>query len=420
MTQKIRIVGGAPLTGSILISGAKNATLPLMAASLLTSEPLHLHNVPRVADVILMGELLQTLGVNVNMGGDHTITLKASDIYQTVAPYELVSRMRASFVVLGPLLARCGQAKISLPGGCAIGTRPVDIHLEGLRQLGAEIEVEEGYVHAYAANGLVGKDIALPLASVTATKNLMMAACLARGETRLINAAREPEVIDLAVCLTSMGAQIDGAGTDVIVIQGVDRLLGTTHRVISDRIEAGTYAMAAVMTGGALDLVGAFPEHLKSLTTTLERAGADVLPSQNGLYVAAPCIPIQGVDIMTEPFPGFATDLQAQFMALMCICHGAAMITETIFENRFMHVPELCRMGANISVHRSSALIRGVRKLSGAPVMATDLRASVSLVLAGLVAEGETILDRVYHLDRGYENLEAKLQACGALIERVA
>lgn len=418
--DRIRICGGKTLKGEIEISGAKNSALPLIAATLLADQAVTLENVPALADIASMSELLRQLGTEIHSDlPKNKMQFKTPTISSFVAPYDIVRKMRASILVLGPLVARCGQAKVSLPGGCAIGTRPVDIHLNGLRALGAEIEILEGYIVAKAPKGLTGTDITMPLVSVTATENLMMAATLAKGQTRLINVAREPEIIDLANCLNSMGAKIQGAGTDTITIDGVSSLTGTTYRVVADRIETGTFAIAAAITGGdillkgtSLDLIPSFSAQLQKAGTILEQAGSDI-------HVRAPN-GIQGVDVMTEPFPGFATDLQAQMMALMTICQGASMITETIFENRFMHVPELCRMGANITVHGSSALIRGVAKLRGAPVMATDLRASVSLVLAGLAAEGETIINRVYHLDRGYERIEEKLNACGASIERLA
>ncbi len=420
MPSKVRIIGGTPLQGKIRISGAKNAALPLMTASLLTDKPLTLSNVPNLADINSMAELLTQFGVSISSDKvEQVYTFKAETIQSTLAPYDIVNKMRASILVLGPLVARCGQAKVSLPGGCAIGTRPVDIHLKGLRDLGAEIEISEGYIIARAPSGLVGTSITMPLISVTGTENLMMAACLAKGETRLINAAREPEVIDLANCLIGMGAQIQGAGTDTITIQGVDSLNEHTHQVIPDRIETGTYAMASIITGGSLELTHTSLELIQSLSGVLHQAGIELQATENGIFVPAPSETIQGIDIMTEPFPGFATDLQAQVMALMAVCNGASMITETIFENRFMHVPELCRMGANITVHGASALVRGVKNLNGAPVMATDLRASVCLVLAALAARGETTISRVYHLDRGYERVEDKLRNCGATIERI-
>ena len=421
MPSKVRIIGGTPLQGKIRISGAKNAALPLMTASLLTDKPLTLSNVPNLADINSMADLLTQFGVSISSDkAEQIYTLKAETIQSTLAPYDIVNKMRASILVLGPLVARCGQAKVSLPGGCAIGTRPVDIHLKGLRDLGAEIEISEGYINARApSGGLVGTSITMPLISVTGTENLMMAACLAKGETRLINAAREPEVIDLANCLIGMGAQIQGAGTDTITIQGVDSLNEHKHQVIPDRIETGTYAMASIITGGSLELTHTSLELIQSLAGVFHQAGIELHATENGIFVPAPSETIQGIDIMTEPFPGFATDLQAQVMALMAVCNGAAMITETIFENRFMHVPELCRMGANITVHGASALVRGVKNLNGAPVMATDLRASVCLVLAALAARGETTISRVYHLDRGYERVEDKLRNCGATIERI-
>jgi UDP-N-acetylglucosamine 1-carboxyvinyltransferase len=419
--QQIKIRGGTPLKGEISISGAKNAALPLMTAALLTDEPLVLKNIPELADITSMMALLAQHGTELTPDfGNKTLTLTSKNIHNTTAPYDIVRKMRASILVLGPLLARCGRGEVSLPGGCAIGVRPIDIHLNGLRELGAEINLLDGYIHAKAPKGLKGATITMPVVSVTATENLMMAACLAKGETRLINAAREPEIIDLANCLIAMGADISGAGTDTIVIQGTERLTGTTHHVIPDRIETGTYAMAAAITNGSIHLTDTSIELIPSVSAQLQKAGVLLTPTDRGFEVHAPDGFIQGVDVMTEPFPGFATDLQAQMMALMTICQGASLVTETIWENRFMHVPELCRMGANITVHGASALVRGVPLLRGAPVMATDLRASVCLVLAGLAAEGETIISRVYHLDRGYERVEDKLGRCGAIIERIA
>ncbi len=415
--DKIAIRGGTPLKGEIKISGAKNASLPLMAACLLTDKPLILENVPQLSDIESMGELLTQLGVSVDVGPDST-TLCAKDLNSTTAPYDVVRKMRASVLVLCPLVARAGEAHVSMPGGCAIGPRPIDLHLKGLEALGATITLEEGYVHAHAPNGLIGATYTFPMISVTGTENLLMAATLAKGETRLVNAAREPEVGDLADCLNAMGAKISGIGTSTLVIEGVESLNGTTHKVIGDRIEAGTYAMASALTGGNVRLRGMRLDLIPTVAAFLRQAGVQLDEEGNDILVKAPKGRLKGVDVMTEPFPGFATDLQAQWMALMCTSDGASMITETIFENRFMHVPELCRMGANITVHGSSALVRGVDKLKGAPVMATDLRASVSLVLAGLVAEGETLISRVYHLDRGYEKVEEKLRACGANIER--
>jgi UDP-N-acetylglucosamine 1-carboxyvinyltransferase len=419
--HQIKIMGGVPLKGEIAISGAKNAALPLMTAALLTDESLILTNMPHLADITSMEALLDQHGVHLSSDSNHkTLTLTARTIHNTTAPYDIVRKMRASILVLGPLLARCGQAQVSLPGGCAIGVRPIDIHLSGLRDLGAEIDLLDGYIHAKAPKGLTGTTITMPIISVTATENLMMAACLAKGETRLINAAREPEIVDLANCLITMGADIAGAGTDTIIIQGKNRLQGGTHRVIPDRIETGTYAMAAAITRGSIHLTNTSLDLIPTASAHLQRAGIRLTPTEQGFHVTAPENDIHGVDVMTEPYPGFATDLQAQMMALMTICRGASLVTETIWENRFMHVPELCRMGANITVHGSSALVRGIDTLRGAPVMATDLRASVCLVLAGLAAEGETLINRVYHLDRGYERVEDKLRACGARIERIA
>lgn len=424
--DRIRIGGGQPLKGEIQISGSKNAALPLLAASLLTDAPLELSNLPSLADIESMTQLLSQHGVGIEdlsaeaANGGRTLRLTAARIANTQAPYDLVRKMRASVLVLGPLLARAGHAEVSLPGGCAIGTRPVDIHLKGLEALGAEIELKDGYIHAAAPNGLVGAEVVFPLASVGATENLLMAAALAEGETRLVNAAREPEVTDLAKCLIAMGAEIEGVGSDSLTIRGVKRLGAARHRVIPDRIETGTYAMAAAITDGELHLIGGRADHLRSVLELLTEAGVEVSETNRGLNVKRANGRLKGVDAMTEPYPGFPTDLQAQTMSLMACAEGAAMITETIFENRFMHVPELLRMGANVTVHGASALVRGQESLTAAPVMATDLRASVSLVLAGLAAEGETVVSRVYHLDRGYERLEEKLAACGADIERLA
>ncbi|MFO1057902.1 MAG: UDP-N-acetylglucosamine 1-carboxyvinyltransferase [Dongiaceae bacterium] len=425
--DKIRIRGGHALRGEIPIGGAKNAALPLMAAALLTDETLSLSNLPHLADIATMATLLAQLGVEVHLNGDaaqeghaaRVIELTARTIAETTAPYDLVRKMRASVLVLGPLVARGGRAQVSLPGGCAIGTRPVDLHLKGLQQLGATIELHEGYIHASAPGGLRGARITFPMVSVGATENLLMAACLAEGETVLANAAREPEIGDLALCLTAMGARIEGIGTDTLTVQGVGRLHGARHAIIPDRIETGTYMMAAAITDGDIELLGTRRELIGAVAEVLGQAGVAVEDTPRGFRVRRANGRIAGTDVMTEPFPGFPTDLQAQMMALMCTSSGAAMITETIFENRFMHVPELCRMGASINVHGASAMVRGVPRLVGAPVMATDLRASVSLVLAGLAAEGETILNRVYHLDRGYERLVEKLGACGAEIERL-
>ena len=425
--DRMRIRGGRPLTGEIAISGAKNAALPLLAASLLTDEKLTLANLPRLADITTMGNLLEQHGVEIvvtdqggeDSAGGRVAELTAGRISSVRAPYDLVRKMRASVLVLGPLLAREGRAEVSLPGGCAIGTRPVDMHLKGFELMGAEVELKDGYILARAPKGLTGAEIVFPKVSVGATENLLMAAALARGETRLINAAREPEVTDLAKCLIAMGARIEGLGSDTLLIKGVEALHGADYSVVADRIEAGTYAMAAAITGGELELIGAQAEHLPSVLEILNAAGVSVTETGRGLSVKRADGRLIGVDAMTEPYPGFPTDLQAQMMALMAVAEGAAMVTETIFENRFMHVPELARMGASVNVHGASALVRGQRKLTGAPVMATDLRASVCLVLAGLAAEGETLINRVYHLDRGYERLVRKLAACGADIERV-
>jgi UDP-N-acetylglucosamine 1-carboxyvinyltransferase len=425
--DRIRIRGGNRLAGEIPISGAKNAALPLMAASLLTEEPLSLGNLPHLADISTLASLLGVLGVEIAMDGDapngghagRVLTLRARRIASTTAPYDLVRQMRASVLVLGGLVARMGEAHVSLPGGCAIGNRPVDLHLKGLEQLGADIDVRGGYIEARAPKGLRGGHVVFPFISVGATENLMIAASLARGETVLANAAREPEVIDLGRCLIAMGARVEGLGTDTIVIQGVPGLHGTRHQVIPDRIESGTYALAAAITGGDVLLIGAEAAHNEALIEKLREAGVKVTQEARGIRVGRGRGRARGVDVMTEPYPGFPTDLQAQFMAMMASASGAAMITETIFENRFMHVSELARMGANVTVHGASAMVRGARSLAGAEVMATDLRASVSLVLAGLAAEGETIVNRVYHLDRGYERLEEKLAACGAEIERL-
>ncbi len=425
--DKIRIRGGRPIEGEIPISGAKNAALKVMAASLLTADTLRLINLPHLADITTLANVLAQHGVEIHMNGavgngghaGRVLELTAREITGTRAPYDLVRKMRASVLVLGPLVARVGHAEVSLPGGCAIGTRPVDLHLKGLTALGAEVELRDGYIHARAPKGLRGAEVVFPLVSVGATENVLMAATLAKGETRIVNAAREPEIGDLADCLVKMGARIEGIGTDTLTIQGVERLGAAEHTIAPDRIEAGTYAMAAAITGGEVELIGARADHLSTLVEVLGRAGVAVSETERGLHVARANGRIKGVDVMTEPFPGFPTDLQAQFMALMSVAEGASMITETIFENRFMHVPEMCRMGANINVHGASAMVRGRTKLTGAEVMATDLRASVSLVLAALAAEGESIINRVYHLDRGYEGLEAKLAACGADIERI-
>ncbi|KYO51628.1 UDP-N-acetylglucosamine 1-carboxyvinyltransferase [Tistrella mobilis] len=425
--DSIRIRGGRPLEGVIPIGGAKNAALPLLAAALLTEDRLVLSNLPSLADITTMVKLLAQHGVVCAIdeardaaNGGRVITLDAGRISNTTAPYDLVRKMRASILVLGPLLARVGEAQVSLPGGCAIGTRPVDLHLKGLEELGAVIELEGGYIHATAPKGLKGAHIRFPFVSVGATENLLMAAALAEGTTVLDNAAREPEIGDLARCLIAMGARIEGIDTETLTIHGVARLHGATHAVLPDRIEAGTYAIAGAITGGDVELTGLDAELIRSVLDKLEDAGVRVTPTARGVRIARTDGPLRGTDVMTQVYPGFPTDMQAQFMALMTVAEGAAMVTETIFENRFMHVPELHRMGANIVLHGASALVRGVPRLNGAPVMATDLRASSSLVLAGLAARGETLVNRVYHLDRGYENIEAKLAACGADIVRVA
>jgi UDP-N-acetylglucosamine 1-carboxyvinyltransferase len=422
--NRIVIAGGRPLAGKIAIGGAKNAALPLMAAALLTEERLVLSNVPRLADIETMSDLLAQHGIAVEHATADRRTLSLGGrITSVVAPYDIVRKMRASVLVLGPLLARVGETRVSLPGGCAIGTRPIDLHLKGLREMGAEIRLEGGYVEARVRRGgrarLCGANIVLPVASVGATENLLMAASLADGRTVLANAAREPEIGDLADCLNAMGARIGGIGTDRLTIEGVQRLHGAAHRIIPDRIEAGTYACAAAIAGGEVRLEDARLGHLGSLARALHEAGVDIAEDGASVVVRRRN-GLSGVDAMTEPYPGFPTDMQAQFMAVMSVAEGAALVTETIFENRFMHVPELNRMGARINVHGASAIVRGVAALSGAPVMATDLRASVSLVLAGLAARGETVVSRIYHLDRGYEALEQKLAACGAAIERVA
>lgn len=427
--DKIRIVGGKKLNGVIPISGAKNAALPLMIASLLTDETLVLENVPRLADVALLLRILGNHGVDYGVAGKRpgqhlltgqTLSLSAGRIVDTAAPYDLVSKMRASFWVIGPLLARMGQAKVSLPGGCAIGTRPVDLFLMALSELGAEIDIVGGYAVANAPNGLVGAHVSFPKVSVGATHVALMAATLAKGETILDNAAREPEVVDLAECLIKMGADIDGVGTSQLRIRGVERLHGATHAVLPDRIEAGTYAMAVAMTGGDVLLEGAREDLLERPIEILRQAGVTITPTNDGLRVAREGESLKPVHVATDPFPGFPTDLQAQFMALMTRADGVSEITETIFENRFMHVQELARLGAQIALDGQKATVTGVEKLNGAPVMATDLRASVSLVIGGLAAEGTTEVNRVYHLDRGFERLEDKLSQCGAEIERIS
>jgi UDP-N-acetylglucosamine 1-carboxyvinyltransferase len=427
--DRIRIIGGKPLNGTIPISGAKNATLPLMIASLLTEDTLILDNVPRLADVILLQRILGNHGVDVMIAGKRpgddpnsgrTLHISAKHIVDTTAPYDLVSKMRASFWVVAPLLARMGEAKVSMPGGCAIGTRPVDLLIMALENLGAEIEIEGGYVIARAKKGLRGGDINFPKVTVGGTHTALMAAALANGTTVIENAAREPEIGDVADCLNKMGAKITGAGTSRIVIEGVARLNGARHSVLPDRIETGTYAMAVAMTGGDVLLQNARPELLQSALDVLVRSGVSVTPTNEGIRVARNGSGLDPVEVTTAPFPGFPTDLQAQLMALMTLAKGTSHITEAIFENRFMHVQELARLGANIQLDGETATIEGVARLKGAPVMATDLRASVSLVIAGLAAEGETMVNRVYHLDRGFERVEDKLARCGAAIERIS
>ena len=427
--DRIRVVGGQRLNGTIRISGAKNAALPLMIASLLTDQTLTLENVPRLADVNLLVRILGNHGVDYTLKGKRpgeelqsgqTVDLRAERIVDTTAPYDLVSRMRASFWVIAPLLARMGECKVSLPGGCAIGTRPVDLLLMVLERLGATLVIENGYALARAPRGLRGAEIDFPKVTVGGTHTALMAAVLAEGRTTLLNAAREPEVVDLAECLNKMGARISGAGTSTVTIDGVARLHGTRHTVLPDRIEAGTYAMAVAMTGGDVLLEGARADLLTGAVAALERAGARLDASAEGLRVRRNGNGILPVDIATAPFPGFPTDLQAQFMALMTRASGSSRITETIFENRFMHVAELGRFGARIRLDGDAAIVDGVEKLQGAPVMATDLRASVSLVIAALAAEGETLVNRVYHLDRGFEHLEHKLGQCGAMVERLS
>jgi UDP-N-acetylglucosamine 1-carboxyvinyltransferase len=421
--DRIAIEGGARLEGEIPISGAKNSAIKLMAASLLTDEPLKLTNMPRLADTRFMGKLLEGLGAQVAEieGADGPATLlHTSEITSSFAPYDLVRKMRASFNVLGPLIARTGHAQVSLPGGCTIGARPVDLHLKALEALGAEIELKEGYVHARAPNGLQGAQISFPFVSVGATEHTLLSAVLATGETVIQNAACEPEIADLADCLNAMGAHIEGAGTPTLRVRGVARLSGTVHAVVPDRIEAGTYAVAAAIAGGEVRLTGARADHLEALLDKLRQAGAEIEVANAGVTVKRNGARLQAVDLSTDPYPGFATDLQAQFMALMTLAEGESVIHETIFENRFMHAPELARLGAEITVHGGEARVRGVEQLKGAEVMATDLRASVSLVIAGLAAEGETVVNRVYHLDRGFERLETKLGACGARIRRIS
>ena len=427
--DRLLITGGRRLKGTIPISGAKNAALPLMIASLLTEETLVLDNVPQLADVMLLQRILGNHGVDVTVAGKRagegensgqTLQLSAKNIVDTTAPYHLVSKMRASFWVIGPLVARMGEARVSMPGGCSIGTRPVDLHLDALKALGAAIDIEEGYVLARAKQGLRGARIHFQKTSVGATHTALLTAALARGESVIENAAQEPEIGDVAACLQKMGAKIEGAGTSTIRVQGVERLHAARHAVLPDRIETGTYAMATAMTGGDVTLLGARTELLEAPLQLLASAGVEITKTNEGIRIKRDGVGLAPVEVSTAPFPGFPTDLQAQLMALMTRARGTSKITETIFENRFMHVQELARLGARIHLDGETATIEGVEKLKGAPVMATDLRASVSLVIAALAAEGETIVHRVYHLDRGFERLEQKLARCGAAIERVA
>jgi len=415
--DKLVIQGGVPLSGEVRVSGAKNAALPLMCAALLTADELTFSNVPHLRDVSTMVRLLSQMGVGASLDDRLGLSLCAARISEPTAPYDLVKTMRASILVLGPLVARCGEARVSLPGGCAIGTRPVDLHIKGLEALGAEIAVEQGYISARAKR-LKGTRIVLDLVTVTGTENLMMAACLAQGTTVIENAAREPEVVDLAQCLSAMGARIKGAGSDVITVEGVERLRGASHRIMADRIETGTFLAAAAATGGNVTLRGANPGTLEAVLEKLRESGADVKTGNETIALAMRGRP-RGVNARTAPYPAFPTDMQAQLMALDTIAEGTAVITETIFENRFMHALEMQRLGADIEISGNTAVVHGVARLQGASVMATDLRASASLVIAGLVAEGETRVDRIYHLDRGYECIEEKLAQLGARIKRV-
>ena len=414
--DKLLIQGGTHLSGEIAISGAKNAALPILCAALLTAEPVTFTNVPQLKDIGTLLELLAQMGVKVAREAD-TVTLDASGLNNPVAPYEMVKTMRASILVLGPLVARCGEARVSLPGGCAIGARPVDQHIKGLQAMGAELRVEHGYVHATVSR-LKGARLFTDMVTVTGTENLMMAATLADGETIIENAAREPEIVDLANCLVAMGAQVSGAGSDVIRIRGVARLHGATHRIMPDRIETGTYLCAAAASGGSVRLTGTRSDYLDAVIDKLTEAGCEVVSESDAIRLRAPAR-LTAVSLRTSPYPAFPTDMQAQFMAINCVAKGVAMIRETIFENRFMHAVELQRLGADIRIDGNTALVQGVDRLQGATVMATDLRASASLVVAGLVAEGETLIERIYHLDRGYEGLESKLTALGAQVRRV-
>ncbi len=415
--DKLLIEGGQVLSGEVAMSGAKNAALPILCASLLTAEPVHFTNVPHLNDISTMLRLLGDMGVGVTMDGVDGLVLNGGGLNNPVASYEMVKTMRASILVLGPLVARGGEARVSLPGGCAIGARPVDQHIKGLQAMGAEVKVEQGYVHAKATR-LKGARICTDMVTVTGTENLMMAACLAEGETIIENAAREPEVVDLANCLVSMGARISGAGTDVIRIQGVDKLHGATHAIMPDRIETGTYLCAAAITGGDIRLLKTSAAYLDTVVDKLMDAGCEITVERDAIRLVAPKR-LKAVSLRTAPYPAFPTDMQAQFMAINCVADGVATIRETIFENRFMHVNELMRLGANIQIEGNNAIVRGVDKLEGATVMATDLRASASLVIAALVAQGETVIDRIYHLDRGYERIEEKLAKLGASVKRV-
>jgi UDP-N-acetylglucosamine 1-carboxyvinyltransferase len=415
--DKLLIEGGKVLSGEVAMSGAKNAALPILCASLLTAEPVHFTNVPHLNDISTMLRLLGDMGVGVTMDGVDGLVLNGGGLNNPVASYEMVKTMRASILVLGPLVARGGEARVSLPGGCAIGARPVDQHIKGLQAMGAEVKVEQGYVHAKATR-LKGARICTDMVTVTGTENLMMAACLADGETIIENAAREPEVVDLANCLVSMGARISGAGTDVIRIQGVDKLHGATHAIMPDRIETGTYLCAAAITGGDIRLLKTSAAYLDTVVDKLMDAGCEITVERDAIRLVAPKR-LKAVSLRTAPYPAFPTDMQAQFMAINCVADGVATIRETIFENRFMHVNELMRLGANIQIEGNNAIVRGVDKLEGATVMATDLRASASLVIAALVAQGETVIDRIYHLDRGYERIEEKLARLGASVKRV-
>ena len=415
--DKLLIQGGVPLSGDVAMSGAKNAALPILCACLLTNEPLRLKNLPQLNDIATMLRLIGQMGVTVTMEGNDSLILDAGGLNKPLAPYDMVKTMRASILVLGPLLARCGEARVSLPGGCAIGARPVDQHIKGLQAMGADIHVEQGYIQARATR-LKGARIFTDMVTVTGTENLMMAATLAEGETIIENAAREPEVVDLANCLIAMGARISGAGGDRIVIQGMERLHGATHSIMPDRIETGTYLCAAAATGGEVLLTHTACDYLDAVIDKLREAGCEITCGPHEIWLKAPAR-LKAVSLRTEPYPAFPTDMQAQFMAINCVAEGTAIIRETIFENRFMHAVELIRLGANIRIDGSNAVVTGVPHLDGATVMATDLRASASLVIAGLVAQGETLIERIYHLDRGYERIEEKLSRLGASVRRV-